>query len=359
MYKISLIIPIYNQENYIEACLKTALMQTISSLEIICIDDGSTDRSLEIVKKIQKDDARVKVVHQENAGVFAARNLGIKKASAEYVCFMDPDDFYPDNHVLEDLYTAAKENQALICGGSFSDYYHESGEVVSTYTDPYKPYMFDKDGMVDYIDYQFDYGYHRFIYNRRLLIDNHIFFPPYRRFQDPPFFVKAMLCAGKFYALSRVSYRYRCGHQSINWNLEKLIDLSKGICENLSFSAQHGLNELHAYTVQRWIDHGYAYIDNRELLQDERLQEEICNLLLSIRKDMLQKSSFQVDLSKVFQLFQKILSIVNEKAGALDEAQQQNAEWRKRYEAVMDSETFKIGKAIAWLPRQLKLFFER
>ena len=355
---ISVIIPVYNQEWYLETCLDSVLNQEGLSIEVICIDDGSVDQSLKLLKNFQQMDNRITVIHQENKGVAAARNLGLKKASAEYVCFMDPDDFYPDKHVLEDLYAAAKVNQALICGGAFSDYYHDTGEVVTTYTDPYKPYMFDKDGMIDYRDYQFDYGYHRFIYSRKMLIDNHIFFPPYKRFQDPPFFVKAMFCAGKFYALNRVTYRYRCGHQEINWTLEKLIDLSKGICENLSFSEQHGLNELHAYTVQRLIDHGYAYINNRDLFCDERLQEQVCNLLLSVRKDMLQKSSYQVDLSCVFQLVRSIWSIVNEKTNALETEQQHSMEWQMRYEALLNSETFKIGKAIAWLPRQFKLILK-
>ena len=335
---ITVIIPIYNMEKFLPECLESVLTQTLSSLEVICIDDGSTDQSLELLKKYQENDKRIVLIHQENQGVASARNTGLKTASKEYVCFMDPDDFYPDNHVLEDVYMAAKTNQALICGGSFSDYNHVTGEVSTSFENPYKPYTFEKEEFIDYRYYQYDYGYHRFIYNLKMIRDNQICFPPYKRFQDPPFFVKAMLSAERFYSLKRICYRYRYGHQIIHWDADKVVDLSKGICENLEISKKYELNKLHAYTVRRFIDQKYAFIDN---VANASVQKSVYNILLSIRKEMLQEKYDFLEYGEVFNVFHE----------CFEKPLNQSKEWEKRYLDVLNSRTFKIGKMIAYLPR--------
>lgn len=90
---VSIIIPVYNLENYIVNCLKSITAQTYENLEIICIDDGSSDKSAEIIKKIAEFDGRVKYYFQENAGVSAARNRGLEEATGDYVMFVDGDDY--------------------------------------------------------------------------------------------------------------------------------------------------------------------------------------------------------------------------------------------------------------------------
>jgi glycosyltransferase involved in cell wall biosynthesis len=94
MPKISIIIPVYNAENYLEECLLSISQQTFGDFEILAINDGSTDRSLEILKKYQAKEPRLQVISQENKGVSAARNLGLDNAKGEYIAFVDADDFY-------------------------------------------------------------------------------------------------------------------------------------------------------------------------------------------------------------------------------------------------------------------------
>ena len=93
MPKISIIIPVYNAENYLEECLLTISQQTFNDFEILAINDGSTDRSLEILKKYQAKEPRLQVISQENKGVSAARNLGLDNAKGEYIAFVDADDW--------------------------------------------------------------------------------------------------------------------------------------------------------------------------------------------------------------------------------------------------------------------------
>lgn len=90
---VSIIIPVYNLENYIENCLSSVMNQSYKELEILCIDDGSTDRSAEKIKCLAEQDSRIKYLYRENAGVSAARNKGLDEASGDYVMFVDGDDY--------------------------------------------------------------------------------------------------------------------------------------------------------------------------------------------------------------------------------------------------------------------------
>jgi len=95
----SVIIPLYNKERYIEATLKSVLDQTYTDFEIIIVDDGSTDKSFEVISQII--DSRVTFIKQENQGASQARNLGIEKATGKYIALLDADDYWHNNHLLE------------------------------------------------------------------------------------------------------------------------------------------------------------------------------------------------------------------------------------------------------------------
>ena len=111
--KVSVIVPVYNGEKYIEECMDSIVGQTLREIEIICVDDGSTDGSPEILERFRRQDKRVRLISQENAGAGAARNRGFKEAGGEYLSFLDADDFFePD--MLETAYRKAKEQKAQI-----------------------------------------------------------------------------------------------------------------------------------------------------------------------------------------------------------------------------------------------------
>lgn len=107
MEKISIIVPIYNLERYLKECIESILNQSYKNIEVILIDDGSTDRSLKICKDFEIKDKRILVIHQENSGVSVARNTGIKYASGEWIMFVDPDD-YLDENIVTELYKQTK-----------------------------------------------------------------------------------------------------------------------------------------------------------------------------------------------------------------------------------------------------------
>ncbi len=114
MSKISIIIPVYNSEKVIARCLESVLNQDYKNIEIIIINDGSKDRSQEIIEQYSKIDGRIKIIKTENQGVSSARNLGIQNASGKYVCFLDADD-YVDKDMYNELVKQIKENDMVIC----------------------------------------------------------------------------------------------------------------------------------------------------------------------------------------------------------------------------------------------------
>lgn len=121
MAKVSIIIPIYNTEKYLSACLESVVTQTLTDIEIICVNDGSTDGSLQIVREFASTDARIKIVQKENGGAASARKAGIQVASGEYVGYVDSDD-YIDADMYERLYKTAIEYQVDLV---ISGYYFE------------------------------------------------------------------------------------------------------------------------------------------------------------------------------------------------------------------------------------------
>ena len=128
MVKVSVILPIYNEEQYLAQCLDSICNQTLKEIEIICVDDGSTDSSLHILRKYEKQDDRIKVLTQQNQYAGVARNHGMKYATGKYLTFLDSDDYFePD--MLEKMVLKAEKNDADIVICRYAEHCEKSGEV--------------------------------------------------------------------------------------------------------------------------------------------------------------------------------------------------------------------------------------
>jgi len=111
--KLSIIIPVYNVEEYLSRCLESVVNQTLLDIEIICVNDGTKDNSVAIVEAFMHQDNRIHLVHKENGGLSSARNVGIKKATGDYILFLDSDDYLAET-ACERLYIERLENNADI-----------------------------------------------------------------------------------------------------------------------------------------------------------------------------------------------------------------------------------------------------
>ena len=120
---VSVVVPIYNCEKYIEKCIKSILNQSFTNLEVILIDDGSTDKSGEICDYFAKQDNRVCVVHRENKGVALTRKEGIDISNGEFITFIDSDD-YIDKDFIKNLYNEQELSRAdIVCCNSIDDHF--------------------------------------------------------------------------------------------------------------------------------------------------------------------------------------------------------------------------------------------
>lgn len=252
--KISIIIPVYNTEKYLHECLDSVINQTLKDIEIICIDDGSTDNSYQILQEYADKDSRFVILQQENKGAGRARNNGLKNATGEFVAFLDSDDYYADNTVLEKLYNSATSNKVLIAG-AFRQHLKMNGQIINH---PLHRHFFIENDcpekIFNYNDVQYDYHYHGYIFSKQLLDNNSLTFPDYRRFQDPPFFTKAMFSAKQFLIIPIEFYVFRESERcNALFDSEKTCDLMRGLNDNLEFSSKNNLAILHYVTAKRFL----------------------------------------------------------------------------------------------------------
>ena len=119
--KVSVVVPIYNASDYLRPALDSVLQQTLSDIEIICVDDGSTDSSLDIIKEYLERDSRIRIITETNAGPAHARNNGMRRARGEYIAFLDADDFLEPTF-LESLYEIAKRDNLDIAISRYDVY---------------------------------------------------------------------------------------------------------------------------------------------------------------------------------------------------------------------------------------------
>ncbi len=119
--KVSVIIPIYNAHEFLTSALESIVAQDLREIEIICVDDGSTDRSLDIIKAFKDRDQRIRIITENNAGPAAARNKGLSRARGKYIFFLDADDFYEPN-LISTLYTLAERAELDIAIADFDIY---------------------------------------------------------------------------------------------------------------------------------------------------------------------------------------------------------------------------------------------
>ena len=160
--EISIIMGVYNCEKYLDKCLHSVLNQTLQEIEIICVDDGSTDDSAKILENFAQTEERIVLQKQKNQGAGKARNTGIEIAKGKYIAFLDADDYYMDCDALEKMYYACEKEKVSVCG-SLRMVLEEGGEKKGSL---FSELFFNNQDEVicDYRDYQLDYDYQSFLF---------------------------------------------------------------------------------------------------------------------------------------------------------------------------------------------------
>ncbi len=239
---VSIIVPVYNVELYLDQCLRSVVDQTLRNVEIILVNDGSTDNSEEICLRYAQEDDRVILINQKNAGLAAARQAGLNVAKGEYVGFVDSDDWL-ELTMYEELYNNATTHDADIV---FCNVYRNENKKEQIY---FPPGYYDREGMEKTIFPKllaaFDEDKNECsirwcnwlrIYRRRLIEDHGISFDPrFRRCQDLPFTFECTIHAQSYYYLGdRYLYHNRMNFESLSKGYTKnMWDLLKPLVAHL------------------------------------------------------------------------------------------------------------------------------
>jgi Glycosyltransferases involved in cell wall biogenesis len=238
--KVSVVLPVYNGEAYLEECLKSIIDQTLRDIEIICVDDGSKDGSFEIMNTFMASDSRIKVFKQENSGAGVARNFGLKHATGKYLSFLDADDFFePD--MLEKAYVKMEETNSdvLIFGGNRYDdtkkeYIQMEYSVKKDKLPSNNPFVYSD--VSDYI-FTFSVGWAwDKIFRRELILEKGIEFQNLRTSNDLFFVFVALVSAERIYVLDDILTHHRT-------NLKGSLSATRERSWNCFYTAMKALKE--------------------------------------------------------------------------------------------------------------------
>ena len=211
MPKISVIIPVYNVEKYLCKCLDSVLNQTFSDIEIICVNDASTDTSLQILNEYRHKDSRITIINNEkNLGLGLTRNHGLQYASGEYVHFLDSDDWI-ENNAYETLVSSLDNNPDVICFlWNYIDIKNNSIRPEKFKNNIISANFNDNREILD------DWGisvWHR-LYRRKYLISENVYFNDYRCFEDIEYIYKVLITAKKINFVNKNLINYRINNQA-------------------------------------------------------------------------------------------------------------------------------------------------
>lgn len=278
MAKISILVPIYNVEKYLKQCLDSLINQTLKDIEIICINDGSTDSSLDIINDYVKKDNRIKLISKQNSGYGDSMNQGLRLASGEYIGILESDD-YTEPEMFENLYNLAFENNADMAISDFYLYWTNKNKlkkVNSTSKYPEKKLTNIKETPLLLRNKTTIWAA---IYKKELLSNNNIWFlpTPGASYQDTSFRIKTISCADKIICTRKayVHYRQDNMHSSVK-SSGKVFAICSEYDELTSFMNTHPEIKKYANSeklINQW--NGYMWNFKRidEQFQDDFLEK--------------------------------------------------------------------------------------
>ncbi|WP_297981892.1 glycosyltransferase family 2 protein [uncultured Methanobrevibacter sp.] len=363
MTKISVIVPVYNCEDYIEESMKSILSQSYEDIEVICVDDGSSDNSLEILRSLESKDSRLKVYSQENQGASAARNNAMKKMTGDYVYFFDADD-YLVNDALEKVLDNAIANDADMTLFKYDQYRddtflrHLGLEIEEHFPD------------ADFSNFTFNCHDFRkrpfrgpfapwFKLYKRDFLDSHesFVFPINLNHNDVPFHVKTFLKASKISFVPEYLYHYRTDNPNSisNTRLRKYKDIFSIIKIIEDFLIEEDLyeefkKELEYFKINRIVDEIRGRPNEYFLLAKEELSKiNLDNDLVA--KNVIFKAKTILDSSSIEEYKYKLeidrLEKENRKLSKKNsQLKKEYEKAKKKNEEIKNSNSWKMTKAL-------------
>lgn len=365
MPKVSVIVPVYNVEKYLEQCLDSIVNQSLKDIEIICVDDGSTDRSGEILDKYADEDARIKVIHKENSGYGNSMNIGFDAAQGEYIGIIESDD-YAELNMFETLYTCAVKHRLDVVKSEYFYYFsipiekNEKQDVFSQVmcSRVFKP-LTDFESKMEMVEFfNIKPTIWSSIYRKDFIRENEIRFneTPGASFQDASFNFKVWACAErvKLYPEAFLHYRQDNENSSVN-SKGKLYCVCDEYEEMQRFLDLHPEKKGRLEGVKSRIKFD-SYMWNYERISPkykfiflDRMSEEF--------KEDLIKGTVEKDYFEWYK-WQTLHEIMNDPAGyylknRIQELKGDELELNS-VEHIKNSYTYKIGNIITYIPRKIR-----
>lgn len=285
---LSVVVPVYNVSKYLEECLDSVLQQSFKDFEVLLVNDGSTDGSLDLLEEVASRDSRVCVLSQFNCGAGSARNRGIELARGKRLIFIDPDDKFATDHVFIDLLDAMDRSGALICGGSLS-LLKPSGKIKSEFSFDESFYHVSCEREVPLEQIWTDYGWIRFMYDSSLFVDGKVRFPQLNWYEDPVFFLRAVKKAGGCKVVPVDVYHYRVGYKETEWTVARVRDMLWGMGHNLAVADKLKMHELYVTIAHRFNrDYSDAILKQ---IKDPGVYEQLVAIQASINHGLINEHS--------------------------------------------------------------------
>ena len=391
---ISVIIPVYNVENYLRECLDSVINQSLDNFEIICVNDGSTDKSRDILSEYKNKDKRISILDKENGGLSSARNAGLKAAVGKYVFFLDSDDCIASDDALANLYAKAeKDNLDVLLFDA--EVFFENEDVKKSnknyieYYIRHKDYPIVRSGKELFSEFQSNWDFKPNVgmqlFSRQFLLTESLWF------------CENMLHEDEVFSLECLTLARRAGYIKAQY-------LTRRIRENSIMTTERKANSIYGYYhgVRELIDFAqknrcyqdetfYTYYKQRigvlmeqgaRLFHNENIENKN-KLLMGLAED--ERTRFSADMyewEKVVSLKKKLTAEEEKKAIILDEKEREKSESEKiiqdlyiqlfyekergnnlekelnrnikAIEKIRESNSFKVGKAVTAAPRKLK-----
>ena len=275
--KVSIIVPVYGVEKYIDKCLNSLVKQSLKEIEIIVVNDGTKDNSQKIIDKyVKKYPDKIKSYIKENGGQGSARNYGLKKATGEYIGYVDSDDFV-EKDMYKKLYNKAKENNydIVVCGNYnvSEDYQNKNIDAfINNYNTDLENIFFGKMAVWNKI------------YKRDILIKNKLEFKEKVWYEDLAFTLKAIMNSNTFAFIDEPLYDYliREGSTMNNSNVKRNLEILEAFNDILSY-IQHNKKEEYFSKIEFLaIDHIYisAIVRVLKAEADDKVKRETINKLI-------------------------------------------------------------------------------
>lgn len=306
---VSVIVPVYNVREYLDKCVSSILSQSYTNLEIILVDDGSTDGSGKAIDEYKSIDRRVIVIHKENGGLSSARNIGMKYANGDWLAFIDSDD-YIDSNFIKHLLNIAHEQNADIVTSSFEPFSLDGSKLKNAPVWPEET-MSGNEAINATMKNRLPVGICLSIFRRSIFLENGITFPEGREHEDLITRIQLLFYAKRVSFTNEKLYKYLSRKESITGKTlteSRYNDLFAGIKAIRSFLKRK--NNIHQYQYINYFEFYSIFSIINYLAKEKKLNKNSKKLWRAARKELKKRFNDVVFPTPKKKVYYKVLLMI-------------------------------------------------